>query len=140
MLAVFHPCVLQRIDRFRSHQRTKAPSQAYLRHIEESHNVELEDLHYGELRAVMRQFKTILYRRLWERTEREDLRKELALAGKTMLKLSQNMSSLVCANYTAGRGSEAESYNGTLEQFEKIAGELSRDAKNVMKKLKKVKR
>ena len=30
---VFQPCVPRRIDRFRSHQRTMAPSQAYLRHM-----------------------------------------------------------------------------------------------------------
>ena len=110
-----------------------------IRHIEESQDVELEDLHYGELRAVMRQFKIILYRRLRERSEREDLHKELALAGKTMLKFSQNMSSLVCANYSVGQGSEAESYNSSLEEFEKMASELSNDAKNVIRSLKKVK-
>ena len=49
----------------------------------------------------------------------------------------QGTSSLVCGNYSVEQGNEGESYNKSLKQFEKIAAELSKDAKGIIRKLKK---
>jgi hypothetical protein len=111
-----------------------------IRHIGMSQNTEIEDLHYSELKCVMKKFKSLLYKATKEQKEKQKLQAELALASKKMLRFSRDMSSLVCANYCMGQGSEVETFNEGLEKFENMATDLSKAARNVGRKLKKHKK
>ncbi|KAM0834023.1 hypothetical protein ACQ4PT_063881 [Festuca glaucescens] len=107
-----------------------------IRHIEESEDVKIEDLHYAELTSVMKSYKKLLWKSMKKRKESENFEKQLSASIKRMAGSSRNIVSLISDRRSVGQGSEAVYYNETLARIEAVANELSEVAKEIKKEAK----
>lgn len=107
-----------------------------IRFIELWEDVEVEDLHYSELKYV-EEIRDDLYKKLEAaRKDNVNLQRGLSLATSRMISFSNQILSITCNNHCLGQGDAAKDINARIKQFEEVGNDLGRAGRLLEKELK----
>lgn len=111
-----------------------------IRFVESWENMDVEDLHYSELRYLKETREDLISKLKSSEEDKEKLIRGLGFAASRMVAFSKQMFGIAANNLRLDQGAEAEAVNEPIFRFEDVAADLGRAGKDLKKKLRQLAR